>query len=214
MVKGNNNRMPSTILDLLTSVGLDVCGKVNWGERIPDDLPGIYIVSLSDNPSNMGNLFEKAPLSLESINEWIGRVPILKVDHSRPTADILATRLSQFWFPDETILYIGKASRSVRQRVRQYYNTDLGYPRPHAGGHWLKTLLMINKLNVYWTLTETSEAKEAQLLQIFMQKVSSRSKEQLHDAMLPLPFANLEIKINNNLYRKRHGISRQVNRNI
>jgi hypothetical protein len=206
--------MPLTVSDLLKNVGLKVCGVAKWGERISDNLPGIYIVSLSDNPNSLANIFEQAPLSLDSIHGWLDRVPMLQVDRRSPTAEILAKRLSQFWFPDETILYIGKASRSVRQRVRQYYNTDLGYPRPHAGGHWLKTLSILDQLYVYWALTETPEDKETQLLQLFMQDVSSRSKAQLHDDCLALPFANLEIRINENLYRKRHGISRQVNRNI
>lgn len=61
--------MPSTVLDLFANFGLNIYGKVNWGGRVFDNLPGVYIVSLSDSPDNMGNLLEEAPLRLDNIND-------------------------------------------------------------------------------------------------------------------------------------------------
>lgn len=113
--------------------------------------------------------------------------------------------------PDETILYIGKAGTSLNRRVRQYYNTNLGDSKPHAGGHWIKTLDVINDLNIYWTSSEGERAQdvEERFLKIFVQNVSYQSKKELFDPEHPFPFANLEFPKGT---RKNHGLHYQVNR--
>jgi hypothetical protein len=38
-----------------------------------------------------------------------------------PTRETLAARFAACWLPDEVIIYIGLWSRSLRERVREYY---------------------------------------------------------------------------------------------
>ena len=48
----------------------------------------------------------------------------MKIDGNRPTVEAVVERLNKFC-SKETILYIGKAGTSLRNRVSQYYNTKL-----------------------------------------------------------------------------------------
>ncbi|MHB1419868.1 MAG: hypothetical protein ACYCX4_09855 [Bacillota bacterium] len=91
--------------------------------------------------------------------------------------------------------------------MKQYYETPLGQPRPHRGGHWLKTLSILENLSIFWAATDDPDGAENELLATFVKNVSQGSKEQLLDPDRPLPFANLEYPKGN---RKKHGIARQA----
>ena len=112
--------------------------------------------------------------------------------------------LSEFWLSDESTLYIGKTS-SLRNRVRGYYKTPLGDRRPHAGGHWIKTLSLLSETFVYYAESPDPEHAESRLIQAFVTRVSSSTKHRLRDAEHPFPFANLEFPRGN---RKDHGIAK------
>ncbi|HQQ44361.1 MAG TPA: hypothetical protein PLT24_05645 [Bacillota bacterium] len=196
--------MPLTVYELFVESGIEINGQVLWGEAIRDNKPGIYVVSISSNPKKLKTL-TNPPIDSEITQDWLEKVNTLRVDGERPSNIDLIQRLSKFWIPDETILYIGKAGTSVRDRVNQYYKTKLGEPRPHAGGHWLKTLLILYELTVFWALTDKPELIEQELLFRFTQGVSAESKNKLIDSSNPIPFANLEYPRGN---RKKHGITR------
>jgi len=57
----------------------------------------------------------------------------------------------------------------------------------------------------YWIECDNAYTLEQDMLNYFMDQVSKESRNNLFDPSLPLPFANLEIKIPS-LRRKKHGI--------
>jgi hypothetical protein len=182
---------------LFRSVGLDPQGPVTWGTPIPERGPGVYVI---ETPTALAT----APLDETVIAGWLRRVPGLTVDGMRPTPSVLAARLASFWIPGETVVYIGLAGTSVATRVRQYYTTPLGDRRPHAGGHWLKTLANLPELRIWWAATDDPAGMEDELLNAFAASVSG-------GAGLVLPFANLETA---GKVRKPHGIRGSVIRDV
>ena len=198
--------MPISVNSLLGKENIKATGCVKWGEEIPSTEPGIYIVSTSSSEYSTGHMYD-APISNEIVAKWISSVNSIRIDMKYPSTEELTERLSHFWLPDESILYIGKAGRSIRKRVRQYYRTELGQCRPHAGGHWVKTLSILNDLFIYWVDIAEPEEMELQLLNSFKAQVSAGTLESLYDPNLPLPFANRQLK---NGQVKRHGITGSV----
>lgn len=196
--------MPSTVARLLKKAGLQLNGKVNWGEIVTCDSPGVYIVSLSPKPDqNFGTLSE-APISEKQLEFWIKKVPAIEIDGKvNPSVNELKIRLSPFWLPDESILYIGMTTATLRKRVRQYYRTELGERKPHAGGHWLKTLTNLEVLYVFFSACNVPKTREDDLLGEFVRNVSSNTLSILRDPTHPFPFANLEYPEGT---RKNHGV--------
>ena len=187
--------MPSSACCVLDEIGLSVGGRIRWGEEVPSSMPGVYVVSLSHDPTaNFGCLAE-APISLPAVEGWLAIVPSLSLDGVvQPPADRLADFLNSFWLPDEDIVYIGKATR-LRSRLSQLFRHRLGDRRPHAGGHWVKTLACLQKLHVYFSECESVEqaaAKETSALDAFVVRVSKETRALLPAPHLAIPFANRE----------------------
>jgi hypothetical protein len=89
---------------------------------------------------------------------------------------------------------------TVAKRLRQYARTPLGDARPHAGGHWLKTLQGYElRTTVSWAFSGDPNEAEAQLLAAFAN--AGRSGQPSSPS---LPFANLMLPSG---YRKTHGIT-------
>ena len=132
--------MATTIINLLTLIGLDTqqLKTVQWGQPLASSSVGIYIISTCSNPDSNFNLFDTAPIDNSALNFWIKRVPTIQVDGIPASIENLRQRLSSFWLPDENIVYIGQTGscKGLKSRVNQYYCTQLGDRRPHAGGHW------------------------------------------------------------------------------
>src|ERR1019366_532544 len=182
--------------ELLRSVGLLADGPVHWGNPVRVGGPGVYIVELAAP-------LKSAPVDHQVVGQWIERVPGLTLDGARPTARELAVRLGEFWLPDETVVYIGMTNLSIGGRVAAFVKTPLGDRRPHAGGHWLKTLTVLPDLRVWWAPTSAPEEYEDALLSAFAQGISAAAKAGLRDASVVLPFGNLQTATNE---RKQHGI--------
>ena len=85
---------------LLRSVGLMADGPVLWGRPVPASGPGVFVIEL---PAPLAT----APIEVTRIGKWIERVDTLRLDGERPTSKALAARLSAFWLPSQTVLYIG-----------------------------------------------------------------------------------------------------------
>lgn len=200
--------MPSSVSDLLLSVGLGAQGPVRWGQSVPAVRPGVYLVSLSPDPNQaLKGALDCPALNLDVIAEWIHSLESFRLDGKRPMPEEVARRLCALWLPDETVLYIGRTTASIKDRIDDYYSTPLGAKRPHAGGHWLKTLSDMGILYVYWAPTEggdSPERAERCLLDTFVKNVSSSTRERLYDPERPFPWANLEHPRGN---RKRHGLN-------
>ena len=189
--------MPLRAADLIRSVGLTVDGPVPWGQQARSNSPGVYVVEL---PAPLPS----AAIDHTILRTWIERVPTLMLDGARPTPHELADRLGGFWYPDETVLYIGRTSRSLRNRVEGLFRTPLGDPRPVSGGHWIKTLRDQARMLVWWAESDADEEAEDAVLSAFEQAVVPATVERLHDPTVVVPFANLR---GADGLRKEHGIS-------
>lgn len=198
--------MSTLVSELLESQSLKLTGKVKWGQNFHSSHRGIYLISLSKDEFSNGGIIPKAPISHERIDFWLNKVPSFELDNKKyPKADLVVERLSRFWLPDENILYIGMTNATLSVRVSQYYSTELGEKRPHAGGHWLKTLSNLSELYVYYSECDNPENIEINLLDFFIKHVSKNSLNLLYDSSIVLPFANLKHPTRG---RKSHGIGK------
>jgi hypothetical protein len=201
--------MPSTVIDLFNAVDLVLRGTVRWGTRPSSDVPGVYVVTMDSSPDACNSVLSNAPIDEEILDLWINRVPRMSLGGDRPTIHNLKARLNSFWYPDETILYIGKTSArlGIGNRIGQYYNHKLGNKSPHRGGHWLKTLSNLSRLYVHYAETDSPAQKEEILLAEFINNVSETSKRQAPDKDHLIPFSNLEYPKGS---YKNHGLRNQV----
>jgi len=169
---------------LLRAVGLLADGPVVWGRPIPARGPGVFVVELpAPSPS--------APLELTRIGKWVERVESLRVDGQRPTSKELAARLSSFWLPSRSVVYIGASDASVASRVAAMAKTVLGDRRPSSAGHWLHTLRSLETARVWWASTTAVEEYEDALLTAFADGVPTSDLARLPTTDVILPFANL-----------------------
>lgn len=203
--------MPISVSQLFDSVGIEIEGKAKWGNMFSANKKGIYVIALSDEENNL-KCIKKPIFNKYVIEEWINYVPEMRLDGEKPTIEKIINRLTRFWLPDETVIYIGKTNRKVQQRVVEYYRTRIGRKGPHSGGQWIKTLYHLNDLTIYWSTFEEGvvvEEIENQLLKTFKNQVSEDTKNILYDRSNPLPFGNLEHPKGN---YKKHGFKYQRRR--
>lgn len=186
----------------MTAAGLEPAGSVKWGLPVPIALQGVYVVSTKTDSSVVGDISQPCPISVDAIETLLFRRPGLTLDGRRPSPEELTLRISQFWLPDENVVYIGLATR-LSQRIRAYYRTPLGARRPHAGGWFLKLLSIIEDLTVHFATCERPNDAESRMIEAFCGSVSQGSLSELRDPLHPFPFANLEWPRGT---RKNHGI--------
>src|SRR5260221_3614360 len=98
---------------------------------------------------------------------------------------------------------------SIGGRVGALYRTPLGDRKPHAGGHWLKTLRGLDRARIWWAQTSAAEEYEDALFSAFADGVdaSPEAAPRLADRAVILPFATLQTATG---ARKAHGISGAV----
>ncbi|MDE0717032.1 MAG: hypothetical protein OXH64_03730 [Rhodospirillaceae bacterium] len=198
----------STISELLERASLKRTGTVRGSESVPSNSSGVYIVSLSERCEQNDRLFDTAPIDSAAVEQWLCRIPKMKLDGQEgPSPSDIAKRLGDFWLPDESILYIGKTGRLLKRRIGEYYRTPLGARKPHRGGHWIKTLSVLDETFVHYIETPNAGDTEERLLEAFVSQVSHKSKQHLKDPDRPFPYASLEYPKGN---RKRHGLARQA----
>ena len=206
--------MPSAVLNLLETIPIKLTGSVHWNEPVQSKKCGIYIVSLSSRPSENSGILKSAPINFEIVKDWTQACGLKLDNDSNPPVEAIVQRISEFWYPDENILYIGQTSRPLSERVNEYYKHELGDSRPHRGGHWLKTLSNLDSFFVHYAETSIPELVEQCLIEAFVEGVSSSTKCVLRDSTRLFPFANLEYRITNchpkRKIRKRHGIRNQT----
>lgn len=187
--------MPTSVTEAFAAGGLAPQSVVRWGTRPSTDAGGVYTVSLSKRIDALDETVPEPDLNVVVFERWLHIRPELTMDGIRPPIDDLMERIRKFWFPDETILYIGMAT-SLDSRVGNYYATPIGRRSPHAGGYFLKLLSNIGDLWVHYTpcpgLTKKQIEKiEDDMLGSFCRGVSEASRMSLHDPAHPFPFANL-----------------------
>lgn len=169
---------------LLRSVGLLADGPAVWGRPIPAHGPGVFIV---ESPASVAS----APIELTRVGKWIERVESLHLDGVRPVSRALAARLGSFWWPSQTVLYIGASDVSIPRRLAAMAKTELGERRPNSSGHWLRTLRSPDTLRVWWAPTAATEEYEDALLTAFAEGIPAAERGALPDTTVILPWANL-----------------------
>lgn len=209
--------MPTTPYELFKKVNLKIQGQVDWDKPIPSSDCGLYVVAVT-NKLDCLICEPTANLNDDYIDSWIqtiidGRKQIL-IDGKPANRTLLKERISKFWLPDETIIYIGKAGpskrRSLRVRVNEFYHTRMGCDGRHAGGNWVNLLNNLYSYTVFYSsyLNSDVEVLEEAMLEYFMECVSNETRKKLYDHETCLPFANKEINRSalGTTIRKRHGI--------
>ena len=196
--------MPSTVQSILKAVGVTRSGVAQWGERLEPPNPGepgtgIYVVALTSRLNRVDGTLVKAPIANAALDTLLRRRPGLSIDGTTPTRQVLARRVQTFWFPDETILYIGlagprknHAGRELPHRVGEYAKTRLGAKSPHAGGWPLLTLSNLEQLSVHYAYCEDVVTAEHDALKQFADHVSTTSRAAMPHYLKVMPFANME----------------------
>jgi transcription elongation factor GreA len=159
--------------ELMRGLGLSVDGPARWGSPVGGRKPGVFVVELPGGA-------DRAPIDIVVVRRWVEHVPGMKIDGEVATAHEIARRLESLWLPNEPILYVGRSTRSIGQRVAAMYATNLGDSKPYSGGHWLKTLAVLKDLRVWWADTEAHEEYQDALMAAIMERNEGK-----------LPFANL-----------------------
>ena len=191
--------MPISVNELVEKVGLPskLLNRVDWGESVKSRNEGVYIVAMPK------------PLKRIPLDEEKTMSDYREIDNM-PTDDftLIEKRISKFWLPDETILYIGQASKRKRdtgigKRVQEYYNTVNGKSGKHSGGSWLKYINIPSKTSVYYIECADSESYEAEMLCAFFEQISKENRKRLFGTGIVLPFANREVKVIHGLCTKK-----------
>jgi transcription elongation factor GreA len=172
--------------DLLKSAGLLPDGPVPWGAPVRSNRPGVFLVEL------LAPTPPPPPIDVSICGKWAERVPTLLVDGARPDGKILQRRLAAFWLPSQTVLYVASTSKSLNARVGALYANELGSRRPHSGGHWLKTLRVLEQVRIWWSEIDAVEEAEDAVLTAFAGGVPPTEAEALHDPTVVLPWATLQ----------------------
>lgn len=183
--------MPSSVRRLFAAVNLQPEGCVPWRSTLPEKRPGIYVVSLTSNARGVSGGSPRCPVSEAALDQLLRICPELTVDGRTPTRSRLGDRIASYWLLDETVLYIGLAGTSLRDRVRSYHATPLGASKPHKGGWWLKTLANLDRLYVHYAASDDVKNDEDEMLRAFASRVSRRSRAALPSGDPVIPFANL-----------------------
>ena len=183
--------MPTTVAQAFAANGLKPAGVVPWGQQVPESGPGVYAIALTKTLTRTLARWLVSPLDRGALKQLERVCPELSIDGAAATGAAIGKRISGFWLPDEVVLYMGLAGRSLRTRVRQYYSTPLGAKRPHKGGWWLKTLSVLDELWVHYAPTPDCDEAEKAMLRRFTDGVSATTRAELLDSACVMPWANL-----------------------
>ena len=202
--------MPITIQKLTEKFNLSMHGKVLWNNRIPETGPGIYIISTSNDLNQNFGAIQIPAFDSMFIESWARTSTDLKLNVSdRPSVSEIINELEKRWHPNENILYIGKATgkKGLDSRIKQFYDHQVGYSSPHAGGSWIKLLKNHPKLYIHYSKCPNPENVEFQLLLYFAEILSGKSYLEMNNIGKYLPFANLLLDLN-----KKHNFEKMYTR--
>lgn len=160
--------MPTSIASLFASAGLAPKGSVRWMEELPEGKPGVYVLSLTGDTEVVPSTQQTAPIDTIQIDRLIATRRYIQVDREPATSDLLKGRLSSFWLPKESILYIGRTKTPLRSRVGDFYRHTIGDPSPHAGGWWVKMLACLPDVHVHYSPTGNFVEAEETMLRYFI----------------------------------------------
>ena len=207
------------IVEKLKQLGLydlQVQGPVRWGNGVPSDNSGFYVVSLSDNRDENNNCEEHIPVCEATIeNVWLKNASKMTIDGQKANTENIKSFLSEFWLPEENILYIGQTNRKLRERVGEYYRHPIGKKSPHSGGQWLHALSICSKTFVYYVETKNHKEIEKNLLQEIEKNLLQNFDFHVqlegnnYDEYV-LPFANLNMRKEDGKMYNKNKRNRQI----
>lgn len=179
-------------------------GTVKWKQPVPQDVPGVYIVSTTADGTDGVGPHPEYEADFTAIARLRKLCPDIRIDGRLANDCQIGARLGDLWVPYASVLYIGLASTSLRDRVGAYYRTKLGKTSPHAGGWWLKTFLHLEECHVHFAACNEVHRKEQSMIKAFSESLSPGQKARLFDPENIAPFANVEVRPR--VY-KNHGLS-------
>lgn len=101
----------TTVTNIFNHFDLTIHGQVKWNTEIKSNRCGVYVIALTDDRDKLITT-EEPNFNDDAIKNWIELIKTsgksLLVDETQATTHSIKQRLSQFWFPDETIVYIGR----------------------------------------------------------------------------------------------------------
>ncbi len=198
--------MAVSVNQLFKQVKLKGEGPIKWGDLIQAKGNGVYIISLSSDPNSIKSPKVKFEINKEVFTFWQRQAPDLKInDKLVSSIDQIRIYLKRHWKPNEHILYIGEATSKtnpIQKRVHQYYQHRVGQKGPHTGGYWLKLLLCLEQVYIYYAHCDNPRDTEFKMLIHFVEHSTGKSLYDIKDVAMYLPFANLKADI-----IKSHGIS-------
>jgi hypothetical protein len=191
----------TTVKQLFNKLDILDFKQVNWGTTFEEKNQGVYVVSSSNNPDKHLGISDNPLFDDKQIELWLKTVPNFTVSGTQASLISIKEHLKEFWFPDESILYIGKAPTrgngdGISSRVKEYYRTIIGKGGPHSGGQWIKALSNLNSFTVYYGKSDNPADTEHKMLEFFMSNVSETTLAKIYDKNLPLPFANIKFRGN------------------
>ena len=186
---------------------LQVQGPVRWGNNVPSYKSGVYVVSLSDTPEKNNNLKERIPICETKIeNVWLKNASKMTIDGQKAKIGKITSFLSEYWLPEENILYIGETN-DLNRRVNECYKHQIGKSKPHSGGQWLHALSICRETFVYFVETTKYFQAKTLLLQNFDFHVQLEGNN--YDEYV-LPFANLNMRKEDGKMYNKNKRNRQI----
>ena len=142
-----------TVAEIFRQANLTPHGPVSWGTPILESSEGgVYVVARVGDPTIN---CEACDLPFE---DPLPRNLILNLDRER-----------RRWLPEEPVLYIGRTTQRLRQRIHQFDVHQVGQRSPHSGGQVVK-LLRCDRW-VYWSPTTQPRERARAMLSAFEKQV-------------------------------------------
>jgi hypothetical protein len=204
--------MAVSIDQLFSTFHLNYTKPVKWKDDFQANYNGVYVIARTHDPYTKSSDNRDIKISNEAFTSWRNEAQNIQIDNSEHfEIDELTEYLSQFWNPQENILYIGQSSSKtnpIRKRVKQFYTHKLGKKGPHTGGYWLKLLDCLPNTFVFYAEAKNPRDTEFKMLMKFIELSSGKSFYDLENIGRHLPFANLTAD-----FVKKHAIKNPTNRN-
>src|SRR5258708_4810431 len=103
--------MPTTVRQLFEAFQIMEFHHIKWGTPFIENGGGIYMISTIPTPEKHLGILEEPKFDEAQISKWINKFDDFKIDDSPASPTLLKARLCEFWLKDESILYVGKASK-------------------------------------------------------------------------------------------------------
>jgi hypothetical protein len=141
-----------TVAEIFQFAGLSSNGPVRWRIESPEDppelKPGVYLVARVGDPTEICTPCE------------------LPLDHV-PESLFDSAYEGERWLRSESVVYVGKTDRSIRERVAEFRRQKCGRPGSHHGGQIIK--LPQCDLWAYWSPADDPLSAEFDMLCGFKQ---------------------------------------------